>query len=66
MKDRLIEIETKHAYLENTVDELNSVVVKQQNQIDDLTKQVQRFLSEMSSLVSQIKDNSDEAPPPHF
>ncbi len=64
MEQRLIDIEIAIANLQKTVDELNSVVFKQGNTIDKLTK-------ENKLLATMIKDNivkplSEETPPPHY
>ena len=64
MEQRLINIEIAIANLQKTVDELNSVVFKQGNTIDKLTK-------ENKLLATMIKDNivkplSEETPPPHY
>ena len=50
MEQRLIDIEIAIANLQKTVDELNSVVFKQGNTIDKLTK-------ENKLLATMIKDN---------
>ena len=64
MEQRLIDIEIAIANLQKTVDELNSVVFKQGNTIEKLTK-------ENKLLATMIKDNivkplSEETPPPHY
>lgn len=64
MEERLMNIEIAIANLQKTVDELNSVVFKQGNTIDKLTK-------ENKLLATMIKDNivkplSEETPPPHY
>ena len=64
MEQRLLDIEIAIANLQKTVDELNSVVFKQGNTIDKLTK-------ENKLLATMIKDNivkplSEETPPPHY
>lgn len=66
LEQRFIDLETKMAFMENTVDELNEVVTKQQDQIDELMTKMRRFLSDFQNLVSVIKDKGDEAPPPHY
>ena len=39
-QENIIEIETKIVYLEDTVEQLNSVIINQQKQIDQLKKQI--------------------------
>ena len=66
MENRITELESRHAFLENTVDELNQVVIKQQDQIDELTRRLQGLETEMAVFISRIRDKNDEAPPPHY
>ena len=65
--DRLIDIETKLAFQENTVEELNRVVIKQQEEIDALKSTVGYVLDKMELLVDT---NMERAPaddrPPHY
>ncbi|VFQ45987.1 SlyX family protein [Desulfoluna butyratoxydans] len=66
-EDRLMDIETKLAFQEHTIDELNSVVIEQQREIDRLKNAVEFLLDK----VSQIADTRMErAPsnekPPHY
>jgi len=65
--DRLMDIETKLAFQEHTMDELNSVVIEQQREIDRLKNAVEYLLDK----VVQIADTRMErAPsnekPPHY
>ena len=67
MEDRIIELETKLAYQEHTIEELNSVVIMQQGEIDRLKCAVEYLLDK----VPQIADtNLEKAPanekPPHY
>ncbi|MDX2464888.1 MAG: SlyX family protein [Porticoccus sp.] len=65
--ERLIELETKMAYQEDTIQQLNDVVCRQQNQIDEL-------LEKCNFLLSRTKELSDKQPdgaaniekPPHY
>ncbi|SHE20544.1 SlyX family protein [methanotrophic endosymbiont of Bathymodiolus puteoserpentis (Logatchev)] len=70
-EDRLISIEIKIAYQEDTIAQLNDIVCKQQNQIDALENLTQQLLG-------RVRDLSDTAPqsgnallaaderPPHY
>ena len=65
--DRLMEIETKLAFQEHTVEELNGVVIDQQEEIQQLKNTVQYILDKMELLVDT---HMERAPanerPPHY
>jgi SlyX protein len=66
-EDRLVDIETKIAYQEDTIQELNKVVCQQQ-------KQIQRLEAICESLIEHVRDLRDAVPqggaanerPPHY
>lgn len=65
--ERLTELETKIAYQEYTIKELNDVVCSQQKQIDTLLKFVDKLKDHMDigpdgGLVMQLEDEV----PPHY
>jgi SlyX protein len=68
-EQRIIAIETKIAYQEDTIAQLNEVVCKQQTQIDALERLTQqligrvRDLSEASAQTNGILSAADERPP---
>jgi SlyX protein len=49
-EQRLIEIESKIAYQDDTIFQLNDVLCKQQNQIDRLENLTQQLLGRVSDL----------------
>ncbi|MDX2350624.1 MAG: SlyX family protein, partial [Porticoccus sp.] len=65
--DRLVEVETKLAYQEDTIQQLNDVICRQQDQIDAL-------LVKYALLVTQVKELDNDLPegdevderPPHY
>ncbi|MCG8471906.1 MAG: SlyX family protein [Desulfobacterales bacterium] len=67
MEDRIIDLETKLAYQEHTIDELNSVIIEQQNEIDRLKQAVEYLLDKVEQLVDT---HMEKAPanekPPHY
>ena len=67
MQDRLIEIEIKLAHVEQTVNELNDVIVKQQAYIDSLQRDVER-LKERLQTDGGVEDsaNPQDEKPPHY
>lgn len=68
-EQRIISIETKIAYQEDTIAQLNDVVCTQQSQIDTLERQMQqlmgrvRDLSETASQADASHSATDERPP---
>lgn len=63
MEDQIIHLETKIAYLENFVNELNTVIISQQSQIDQLNKELNKIQDQMTS--GSEGDIINE-PPPHY
>ena len=59
--ERLIHIETKIAFQDKVIDELNAVVYSQQLKIDEIEKKV-------ADLQKKIADdiNTAHIPPPHY
>ncbi|MBV1881116.1 MAG: SlyX family protein [Pseudomonadales bacterium] len=67
MDKRLDEIETKLAYQEHTIQELNDVVFQQQKQIDKLElicKRQHERLSDISDSIPEGKPQDEK--PPHY
>lgn len=69
MDNRLIEIETRIAFQDDTIEQLNQIVTTQQQQIDQLRKEIIAIaarISESSGADSNIAKQSEETPPPHY
>jgi len=62
--DQIIVLESKIAYLENDIDELNLVLISQGKQIDKLMN----LLEDLQSKLDQKKDMDDikDEKPPHY
>jgi SlyX protein len=66
-EERLINIESKIIYLEDTVQALNSAVYRQQKQIDQLRSLCESLLTHVQTLSAESADNSvDSERPPHY
>ena len=57
MEERLIELETKVAFQEDTIETLNGIVAKQQNQIDLLEKQLKAVSKKIVALTQSMGEN---------
>lgn len=67
MENRLIELETRLAFQDNSLQELNAVVVRQQREIDTLTRELEMLKAQLRTLAPDLVANrADEAPPPHY
>ncbi len=65
-EDRLIEMETKLAYQEKLIKELNDVVCEQQQFIDKLeikTEKLAKLFSQNSQMLSGVDAPANEKPP---
>jgi SlyX protein len=66
MDKRFENIEVRMAYLETTVEQLNQVVIKQQDQIDLLTEEIRRQQHQLEKGAEFVRPLSEETPPPHY
>ena len=62
--ERLVEVETKLAFQERTIAQLQEVLLDQQKQIDRLRLQLEKLRSRLDSAPGD--DPRDEPPPPHY
>jgi len=67
MDARITELEVKLAFQDDLLEALNHTVAQQQQQIDLLQAQLRQLYQQMKSLQpSQLADEADEPPPPHY
>ncbi len=67
MDERLIEIETKVAYQEHTISELNDVIYRQQQQIDQLERICKALTDRMQDMAeTSTSDKGGYEKPPHY
>lgn len=67
MEESIISLETRFAFLEETVNEMSKVVYDQQKQIDRMTLTILTLEEKLKDLSpSNIMDSKDETPPPHY
>lgn len=63
LEERITSLETRISFQDHTIDQLNSVVTNQQNQIDDLVRRLTDLVDQVKPLASVENDTS---PPPHY
>lgn len=66
VEERFQVLENKVIHQEYTVDELNSVVTRQQDQIDALFAQLEQLRAMIQEPPERTIDSSEEPPPPHY
>ncbi|ATL93527.1 SlyX family protein [Aeromonas sobria] len=67
LNDRIETLETRLAYAEYTVEQLNGEVTTQGRELDRLKYQIQLLIDKLQSVQpSQIASMAEETPPPHY
>ncbi|CAH0217538.1 Protein SlyX [Pseudomonas sp. Bi70] len=64
-EERIVELESRQAFQDDTIQALNDALVEQQKLIERLQLQVQA-LAKRQEEVSPFGVAQDEAPPPHY
>jgi SlyX protein len=63
LETRLIDMETRLAFMEATIDELNKVTARQQAELDEL---LGRFKELAAQAAETLVDKDQPAKPPHY
>lgn len=66
LEQRLIELETRQAFQDDTLQTLNDVLVDQQRQIDRLQHQLNLLAARQEALQTQLDQEQPEPLPPHY
>lgn len=66
LADRLDTVETRIAFQEQTIEELNKTIADQWRVIDGLTRKLAMLEEHARSGVGTIADPRNEPPPPHY
>lgn len=66
MEARIEDLEVRLTYQEATLEALNQIVIKQQDQIDLLIAELQRTKQQIENASEFVRSESDEEPPPHY
>ena len=67
MENKIIDLQSKLAFQDETINDLNEVITDQQNQLDQLREDV-RLLNLRIASVAEASNVADEKepPPPHY
>ena len=66
MSDKIVELEVKIAFLEQSITELSDVLYSQQQQIDLLKNDQHRMQTHLQALDKDDQQTIDDRPPPHY
>lgn len=66
MEEKIIDIETRLAFQDDTLQELSDVIYRQQQQIDQLEKTVYQLLGKVEELMQSGPDDIVDEKPPHY
>ncbi|MCP3848808.1 MAG: SlyX family protein [Gammaproteobacteria bacterium] len=65
-ENRLMELEIKNAHQEDTIEQLNQIIIKHQVSIDTLIRHVELLQNKVSDIQEGNIKEGPEAPPPHY
>ena len=65
-EDRLIDLETKMAFQDDLLQDLNDVVARQEQTIEKLWQANRMLKSQLDSVHGPAGESASEAPPPHY
>ena len=67
MEDKLVDLETRIAFLEDAQQQLSDVIARQEKEITRLLHRVSELEEQLRQAApSLIADAADETPPPHY
>ncbi|QHB17047.1 MULTISPECIES: SlyX family protein [Mannheimia] len=64
---RITELETKVAFQEQIIEELNQALIEQQFSINKLQTQIRHIAEKLKGVqISPVASRAEETPPPHY
>ncbi len=66
LEDRIVELESRQAFQDDTIAALSDELVEQQRIIERLQLQVQVLARRQEDMQGALGVEGDEAPPPHY
>ncbi|EKG32973.1 SlyX family protein [Pseudomonas avellanae] len=66
LEERVMELESRMAFQDDTIQALNDVLVKQRREFDHLQQQMAAMTKRQEEMGSQFDTFEEDAPPPHY
>ncbi|GAB4195860.1 MAG: SlyX family protein [Wenzhouxiangellaceae bacterium] len=66
MQERIDELEIRVAHQDDTLMQLNDVIIRQQRQIDRLMVRYEQLSDQLSTLHSSLQRKPEDEVPPHY
>lgn len=66
LDNRVMELETRLAFQDDTIQALNDVVVTQQRQIERLQAQIAALIKRQEEMATPADGFGEDSPPPHY
>ena len=67
MENKIVDLQSKLAFQDETINELNEVITDQQNQLDQLREEIRLLGLRIASVAeSSSVSEEKEPPPPHY
>lgn len=66
LENRIVELEARQAFQDDTIQALNDVLIEQQRLVDRLQAQLGMLARRQDDLQGRLEIGEDEAPPPHY
>ncbi|MBW3566335.1 MAG: SlyX family protein [Proteobacteria bacterium] len=66
MEDKIVDLETRIAFLENAQQQLSDVIARQESEIAVLVQRAGVLEQQLRQAVPSLIENADNEPPPHY
>ncbi|EPL09150.1 SlyX family protein [Pseudomonas sp. CF161] len=66
LEERVMELESRLAFQDDTIQTLSDVLVAQQRVVERLQLQMAALLKRQAEMAGQFETFEEEAPPPHY
>ncbi|SDS72419.1 SlyX protein [Halopseudomonas xinjiangensis] len=65
-EQRLVDLEARLAFQDDTIQTLNDMVSRQQLELDKLNRALELLARRQADIAASIPMDSEDAPPPHY